>query len=182
MTVPTSRFVGYSKLPEPDLLFHAGGLHKHPLAGLIEHGPFSLRLGGPGRVRVAVLARQQDASRLQALGRELSNVAKARQATNYYPDYPGFQATFRIPLLAPSDRTTITLPPVLDQQAAAGAKVELARELFQAISRLNSVRSEFDVALLYLPPSWAACFEGENFDFHDYLKAFCAPSNTRWER
>ena len=26
-------------------------------------------------------------------------------------------------------------------------------------------------------PPWATCFEGENFDFHDYLKAYCAPSN-----
>ncbi len=41
----------------------------------------------------------------------------------------------------------------------------------------KALRSSFDVALIYLPPSWAACFEGENFDFHDYLKAFCAPSN-----
>src|SRR5262249_99636 len=39
------------------------------------------------------------------------------------------------------------------------------------------VRSNFDVALIFLPPSWAECFQGENFDFHDYLKAFSAPSN-----
>ena len=42
---------------------------------------------------------------------------------------------------------------------------------------LGQLRSEFDVALVYLPPNWAACFEGENFDLHDFLKAYCAPSN-----
>ena len=40
-----------------------------------------------------------------------------------------------------------------------------------------ALRSSFDVALVYLPPIWAECFEGENFDFHDYLKAYCAQSN-----
>ncbi len=34
-----------------------------------------------------------------------------------------------------------------------------------------------DTALIFLPENWAACFEGESFDFHDYVKAFCAPSN-----
>ena len=29
----------------------------------------------------------------------------------------------------------------------------------------------------YNSPTWAACFEDEGFDFHDYLKAFCAPSS-----
>ena len=32
------------------------------------------------------------------------------------------------------------------------------------------------MALVYLPEQWAACFEGESFDFHDYLKAYCAPT------
>lgn len=53
----------------------------------------------------------------------------------------------------------------------------MAKGLFQCIAQLRNVRSNFDIALVYLPQSWAACFEGENFDFHDYLKAYCAPSN-----
>jgi hypothetical protein len=172
-----SQFPGYSKLPEPDLLFHKGGFHKHPLAGLIDHGPYSLRLGVPGRVRLAVVARQSDMSRMVGLVRELNSHAKARQATNYYPDYPGFRDVFRTPLIEPTDRTVISLPDALDRHAEAGAKFDLARELFQSLGRLMLVRADFDVVLLYLPASWAACFEGENFDFHDYLKAFCAPSN-----
>ncbi|HWW58155.1 MAG TPA: nuclease PIN [Sphingopyxis sp.] len=177
MTTLESRFPGYSQLPEPDLLFHAGGLQKHPLVGLTEFGPFSLRLGVPGRVRLAVVARKVDMGRVAGLVRELGNQARARQATNYYPDYPGFQKLFRTPLLSPTDRTTIALPETLDRYAEAGAKVDLARELFQSLGSLNLVRSEFDVVLLYLPAAWAACFEGQDFDFHDYLKAFCAPSN-----
>ena len=48
--------------------------------------------------------------------------------------------------------------------------------MFQCIAQLNQQRSSFDVALIYLPRSWADCFEGDNFDFHDYIKAYCAPS------
>lgn len=177
MTPPDSRFAGYSKLPEPDLLFHQGGLHKHPLVGLIEYGPFSLKLGVPGRVRIAVVARQTDMGRVSGLIRELGQNAQARQATNYYPDFPGFQQVFRTPLIGPTDRTTIALSDTLDHYAKAGQKHELARELFQSLARLTLLRAEFDVVLLYLPHAWAACFEGENFNFHDYLKAFCAPSD-----
>jgi hypothetical protein len=43
--------------------------------------------------------------------------------------------------------------------------------------QVRAVRSNFDTALIFLPENWAACFEGESFDFHDYVKAFCAPSN-----
>ena len=177
MTALESRLAGYSRLPEPDLLFAGGRTHRHPLAGLIAHGPFSLKLNIPGRVRVAVVARQRDMAQVGRVVNELGNTARARQATNYYPDYPGFQQVFRTPLVGPTDRTTIALPDALDAHASAGAKVKLARELFQSLALLRGLRTEFDVVLLYLPPAWAACFEGENFDFHDYLKAFCAPSN-----
>jgi len=69
----------------------------------------------------------------------------------------------------------IELPEELNVHARQGNKIELARGLFQHIARLRTLRSSFDVALIYLPDSWASCFEGESFDFHDYLKAFCAP-------
>lgn len=177
MSAPESRLAGYSKLVEPDLVFHGRRTHKHPLVGLIEHGPFSLKLNIPGRVRVAIVARQRDMRQVSRVVTELGNFAKARQALNYYPDYPGFEKVFRTPLVPPTERTTIALPDSLDMHANASAKFELARELFQSLALLKGLRSEFDVVLLYLPPAWAACFEGENFNFHDYLKAYCAPSN-----
>jgi len=52
-----------------------------------------------------------------------------------------------------------------------------SKALFHSVSRLRNSRADFDVALVYLPPSWAGCFEGEDFNFHDYLKAYCAPSD-----
>jgi hypothetical protein len=177
MTGLSPEMCGYTSLPEPDLLFAGKKTHKHPLLGLIESGPYSLTLGAPTRMRLAAMAPRKDMGRLRGLIAELQRKAAPREATNYYPEYPGFQDLFRIPIAALDQRLVIEFPEALDDHARSGAKTDLARELFNCIARLRTLRSSFDVALIYLPPEWAACFEGDNFDFHDYLKAHCAPSD-----
>jgi hypothetical protein len=177
MTVPAAELCGYAILPEPSLIFAGNGIHKHPLLGLIRYGPYGLKFGAPSALRLALLAPQRDLAKLSALAGELKNPAIPREAKNYYPRYPGFSGVFRIPIAPLDDRLVIGLPDQLDFHAERGAKIDLARDLFQSIAQLKALRSSFDVALIYLPESWADCFEDENFDFHDYLKAFCAPSN-----
>lgn len=168
---------GYTALPEPNLLFAEGKTGKHPLMGLINHGPYGLKLGNLSNLRVALLAPHKDMSKLTGLVNELKGKAQPKEAKNYYPEYPGFQALFRIPIANQDDQLVINFPDQLENYAQAREKAKLAQELFQCISKLQSVRSNFDVALIYLPESWSACFEGDGFDFHDYLKAYCAPSN-----
>lgn len=171
----TSELCGFTAIPEPELLFAGIKKSKHPLLGLINHGPYGRRFGTPSKVRVALLAPEQDLARLKHLVSELETPADPKEARNYYPRYPGFKELFRIPLIAAEDRLVWPFPKELDTYAEDGRKVSLARALFQCISKLANARSDFDVALVYLPRSWAACFEGDHFDFHDYLKAFCAP-------
>ena len=177
MTENASELPGYRVLPEPELLFHNLRTGTHPLTGLIEHGPYGQRFGSPSALRLALLAPRADMPRLTGLVAELNGTAKPREATNYYPVYPGFRALFRIPIASQDGRLVKPFPDALDRHARAEDKVALAQGLFQTIDQLNALRSEFDVALVYLPPRWAACFEGENFNFHDYLKAYCAPVN-----
>lgn len=166
---------GYTPLAEPDLIFSGNRTHRHPLLGLISHGPYGLKFGVPSSLRLALLAPQSEMNRLTALIEELQGRAKPQEAKNYYPEYPGFQQVFRIPIAPSTARLQLEMPAELDLHAERGAKLDLARDLFQSIAKLQSFRSSFDVALIYLPEKWAECFEGENFDFHDYLKAFCAP-------
>lgn len=172
-----SQVSDFSTIPEPELLFSGGGQHKHPLIGLFRHGPYGLRYGAPNALRIALLAPQGDLKGLRALVLELQRPARPKEATNYYPEYPGFAELMRIPVAAEDPRLVLSFPDGLDEHARRGDKVRLAAELFQCVARLRTLRSSFDVALIYLPPAWAACFEGENFNFHDYLKAYCAPSN-----
>src|SRR5205085_9998759 len=124
-----------------------------------------------------ILARSSDVACATGLTPELQGTAEPREAKNYYPRYPGFEAVFRLPIARQDERLVLELPADLEEHARRGNKIALARHLFQCIAQLKPLRTSFDVAFVYLPPHWAACFEGEGFDFHDYLKAFCAPSN-----
>jgi hypothetical protein len=177
MSGPQSALSGYATLPEPDLLFAGNKLHKHPLLGLIDHGPYGLKYGTPSTLRLALVAPRLSQQKLPILIRELNGGAKPKEALNYYPEYLGFSRVFRIPIAELSGNLVLTFPDALENYARDGKKHELARGLFQCLAQLTPLRSNFDVALVYLPEHWAACFEGENFDFHDYLKAYCAPSN-----
>jgi hypothetical protein len=177
VTSTTAEFAGYTMLPEPDLMFAGNKTNKHPLVGLIDDGPYSLKFGAPSSLRLAVLAPRRDVKKLFDLIQELKSSAQPKEAPKYYPVYPGFEAVFRIPIADVLEPLTLEFPDALDALAARGAKIALARDLFQCIAQLKSLRTSFDVALIYLPPSWAECFQGESFDFHDYLKAYSAPSN-----
>jgi hypothetical protein len=172
-----SELSGYLSVPEPKLIFANRNLDLHPLRGLIAHGPYSHTLGVPTRVRLAFLAPQAGMQKLDRVALELTRIHKPLEATNYYPDYPGFDSLYRVPLVTPSGNARSVLPADLDEFARRSDNRELARHLFDAIGKMSSQRANFDVLLLYLPPMWAACFEAPGFDLHDYLKAFCAPSN-----
>jgi hypothetical protein len=177
MTAPVSELCGYTALAEPDLLFAANKTDKHPLRGLITNGPYSLKFDVPSRVRFALIAPKQNIRKLEGLVEELKKPATPIEAKNYYPVYPGFEKLLRTPLAALDDRLKVVFPDELDQHAKRGEKRELARGLFNCIAQLKTLRSSFDCALIYLPQSWEACFEGEGFDLHNYVKAHCAPSN-----
>ena len=172
-----SEFPGYTTLPEPDLLFDNDRTNKHPLVGLIENGPYGHRFGAPSELRLALLGPRSDLSRLDGLVVEMKDSAEPREAKNYYPEYPGFQPVFRIPITPQDPRLVKPFPDSLDGYARGEDKVSLAQGLFQTIQQLRPLRTEFDIALVYLPPHWEACFEDETFNFHDYLKAYCAPSD-----
>ncbi len=172
-----SELCGYAKIPEPELVFGHNIRNKHPLVGLIENGPYSLKYGTLNSIRIAVLAPQSDMPKLIGLIEELKKQAVPIDATNYYPIYPGFQDVFRISIAKQNNQLIIPFPEELNVHAEVGAKKELAKGLFQCISKLQAFRGDFDIALIYLPESWGQCFEGESFNFHDYLKAYCAPSN-----
>lgn len=177
MRPPSSELCGYTQLDEPELLFAGSKTDKHPLRGLINNGPYSLKFGTPSRVRFALLAPKMGISKLESLVEELKRPVTPREAVNYYPVYPGFEKLLRTPIAALGDRLKVTFPDELGEHAKRGAKRELARGLFDCIAQLRTLRSNFDCALVYLPQSWEACFEGEGFDLHHYVKAYCAPSD-----
>ena len=93
----------HGMLPEPALLFAGGKTDTHPLRGLIDNGPYSVDLGLPANVRLAYLAPGSQMNRLESIAAEMQRHAKVRDAPNYYHEYPGFEAVFRVPLIAADD-------------------------------------------------------------------------------
>lgn len=172
-----SELSAYQSIPEPALIFSNGESDIHPLRGLVSYGPYSQALGVPTRVRLAFLAPRTDLHKLDSVAAELTKKLKPIEARNYYPIYPGFQQLFRVPLSPPSPALRLALPEDLAEFARVSDRVQLARHLFDAIGKAGQYRSQFDVLLLYLPPAWATCFEAPGFDLHDFLKAYCAPTN-----
>ena len=168
----------YTTIPEPTLAFHNKKTDRHPLRGLINFGPASLRFGAPSAVRFAIVALQSDLERVKGLVRELGRAVQPKEATNYYPEYPGFETVFRTPLARLDDGIQLVLPDdKLNRLADTNNGNSLARALFNEIAKLRLLRSQYDVALVYLPKRWSACFEGENFNLHHYLKSYCASSS-----
>jgi hypothetical protein len=131
----------------------------------------------PTRVRLAFLALRADLSKLDLIATELGKNITPVEAKNYYPTYPGFQNLFRVPLLPPTPALRLELPQDLANFAKESDRGQLAKYLFDAIGKAGQHRAQFDVLLLYLPSEWAACFEAPGFDLHDFLKAYCAPTN-----
>lgn len=162
-------------LPEPPLAFAGGHSDTHPLRGLLNHGPYSLDLGLPTRVRLAYLAPATHMPRVEALVAEMQRTAVVQEAPNYYFQYPGFEPVFRVPLVPATDPLKLSPPPESSRHAKAQDGEGLVRDLVHGFGPLRAQRSSFDVLLIYLPPEWQTTFRYDGFNLHDRLKAAIAP-------
>jgi hypothetical protein len=126
-------------------------------------------------VRLAYLAPEEYMGKLDGLVSELKNTAAPKEAPNYYIQYPGFEAVFRVPLVAPTQVLKFTTHIECGTLAATGDGAALADKLFQSMAGILRNKHAFDVVLIYLPPGWKQCFEYEGFNLHDRIKAKVAP-------
>ncbi|MCF7966847.1 MAG: hypothetical protein K9L79_15120 [Methylobacter tundripaludum] len=177
MAANPSILSAYSILPEPLLLFNENRTDTHPLRGLSHHGPYGANLGLPGQVRLAYLAPAECMGKLDDIVSELCKPASPKEALNYYVQYPGFESVFRVPLVAPSEALKYSTLQECDALGASGNGIALSEKIIQSIAGLLRHKHTFDVLLIYLPPSWKACFEYEGFNLHDRIKAKVAPLN-----
>ncbi|MGW8188984.1 argonaute/piwi family protein [Sphingomonas hankookensis] len=166
--------------PEPELLFHperTGDRDIHPLRGLKRFGPYSASQV-PSPIRVATIAPAGESTRLFGFMQELHRTFSPRERTDYLPEWPGFSAVFNTRVTAAPAKCRVELEPALDADLASGPAPHtlLADRLIQAVRSLEAFRTEYDVLFVYLPDRWEVAFFGhdDDFDLHDYLKAFAA--------
>ncbi|MBA4054739.1 MAG: nuclease PIN, partial [Marivirga sp.] len=166
---------GHNAILEPRLIFANDKSDIHPLRGLIQNGPYSAKFGYLSKIELAIIAPLASLKKLFTLINELNSQRIPKDAPDYYPDYPGFQNVFRIPIEAAGPNCQIELSALANKMATENNHMALAQEILNVIGRLVQEKSNFNVVYIYLPKAWERCFLTEGFNLHDYLKAKSAP-------
>lgn len=182
---PVRELPGHLLLSEPELAFHperTADRSAHPLAGLLDYGPYSRATINAvlDPIRIATIAPANEGARIRQLLAEFEMSHEPQERKQYLRPFPGFQRVFGVRLVAAG--VDLELPTTLDQEFSAAAQphLVLAERLGQALSTIETKRSDFDVLLIYLPDRWEPGFEerNEDFDLHDHLKAITAMRGT----
>jgi len=182
MSVELARLPVYAVLREPDLAFHPDrpeDRSPHPLAGLVNFGPFSRSTVNAvlDPIRVAAIAPAGGSRLIDGLLAELEGHHTPRERRVYLVDFPGFTRVFGLRVVSSPER--IELPASLDRDIATSPTPHLflAESVTRALAALQAQQQQFEVVLIYLPKRWSRGFygpAGEDFDLHDYIKAMSA--------
>ena len=185
MSAPASlsKLPPFTLLDEPKLSFSpsdAAQVDVNPLRGLATFGPYSKgSFGGfTPRIRIATIGPESDFRRRGELMLLLRNAHPPTDRSEYVPQYPGFERLFQVALEAAPRDAHVKWPDHISKLPGDGdpqARLYLAME--SALRRLETVRNEFDVALVHFPDSWDPATRGKFFDAHDSLKALGAKYN-----
>lgn len=177
------RFPDYDILEEPQLLFHpvdSNQRSRHPLRGLLDHGPYSATIPGSVRnpIRLAAIGPAGEGAKPLHLVRELRGQLRPTERRAYLPEWPGFATVFGSDLKFAPREVNVQLPRALDDDlgSSAAAHRVLLGALADAIRQVQLVRTEFDVLLIYLPLRWEMAFRQptEDFDLHHVVKGITA--------
>jgi hypothetical protein len=178
------RLPGHIVIDEPRLRFgsrDARDTDIHPIQGLLRFGPYSRdRLSAVSNpIRIGMITPAAELNKLLGQMRELEQVHQPRERKAYLPTFPGFEKIFGVRLTRGGPGTSLELPADLDDQMAASATPHLilAQALTHALFALRNLRDAFDVAVVLLKEDWKAGFRGtpgDDFDLHDYVKAYAA--------
>ncbi len=155
----------------------------HPMRGLRDNKPYDSSLNGnvfEPEINLAVIC---PAAHNQALylflNRLNGSVQAGKNNPDYLLDYPGFLSAYGIPLNIP-DPTSELWRDCNDStnhatllQSATG----LANNIKRIIDHFEASRKK-TVIIVFIPTSWDGITrvetESENFDLHDYIKAYAA--------
>lgn len=183
-TYVEAEFPAFKELPEPLLAFGSRngqrGLHGHPLIGLVNNGPFTLKYldGYLNSVRLALIAPQNELKLASRLVAELRQQHQPTERRDYLIDYPGFHAIFGLDITTAAQECMVGLPPDIDERLAHAAdpRQVLTSSLAEAITALSKQRPAFEVLLVRLPERWSPFFWGDDddFDLHDFIKVTAA--------
>jgi len=174
-------------LSEPSLVFsnkQSTGQVKdiHPLRGLINNRPFDFPLTSHGlspSIKIGVICPKRESV---MLGTYLAKGQLSQKPTtseqDYLINYPGFNSAFGLPLetAQQGDTSWVDCLEVNQNLDDKNGAIELSRILISSINSLNASNKP-NVILIFIPSRWKRFREfysdDENFDLHDFVKAYC---------
>lgn len=179
-----SRFPVHAKVSEPLLSFHPERddcVDRHPLAGLLQHGPYSASLvhGVLNPIRLAAIHPHGRWNDIHGLVQEIEHVHVPKERREYLQPFPGFVRTFRVGLKLERDLCVELQRDLLEQMERTNKPhLVLSEAISKALGQLRASVNDYDVVLILLPQDWFFAFrdaEGDGFDLHHYIKAAAAP-------
>ena len=170
---------------EAELLFSTkhGNNHvgdTHPMRGLINNKPFETSLNTflDDTIQLGVISPAQDSNDLyNFLLKQNQEIPKYSSKEDYIIDFKGFYNTYGLSLNIPeptsSDWANVSEPSKQDLKEIAN---DIKKDICEKITQLNASGNQ-KIIIIYIPERWNTFTsyhdEGESFDLHDYVKAFC---------
>ena len=172
--------------PEPQMLFsNRQGDNfvrdEHPIRGIVQNQPYDYALtrqGLGGHVRLGVVCPASDANSVRRYLAGLHNTKRPDSKREYLLEYPGAAQAFGVPfdIPDPHNNAWANCPEPSGSVPPKAGAMALADAITRQITALKS-STAIDVVVIFIPERWSNWREykedGEHFDLHDYVKAYC---------
>lgn len=172
---------------EVPLLFSTKNGHRtttdiHPMRGLLVNKPYETGINSflGDTIELGVISPKLDTAIFyHFLENQNSQIRRYNQNDDYIIDYEGFYKTYDISLNFPTpddDEWEILEEPVLSKSIKQISQY-IRQIICNSITKINSTTRR-KIIVIYIPQRWeeytSYTIDGETFDLHDYIKAFCA--------
>ncbi len=170
---------------ESELTFstnHGGNLvsDTHPMRGLINNKPYETNLNTflSDTIQLGVIAPARDSDEFyNFLCKQNQEIKRHNSNDGYLLDYKGFHNIYGLSLNIPEVSSQDWQP--LNEPNGESLKNSIAALRRSICDRINAISSSGTnkVIVIYIPTRWNELTsynnEGESFDLHDYIKAYC---------
>lgn len=175
---------------EPKLLFHSYELSYnsiHPLKGLKSFGPYDISFQNkhPAQpvIKLAIISPQDGFNKVLGHLNGLGNNINPTTETDYLIEYAGFSSIYKKYLDIPNSVNNRLCVLINDEEVVAKTIIQFYDVIKRKIDYFDTIRSEFDILVIYFPSKWEEFRELKNqttyFDLHDSVKIYCARKNIK---
>lgn len=152
----------------------------HPMRGLVENRPFETGLNNflDNTINLGVISPAVDATKLyKFLQQQNSEIPNPNSKDQYVVDFKGFHNTYGVSLNIPDpDNSNWMKTPEPIETDSIKITHEIKKSICSNLTKIETA-GNCNIVIIYIPQRWEHFtgynIDGESFDLHDYIKAFC---------